>query len=54
MNKKDLSADIGISSATMAKMGRSKNGFMDIFEIICDYMDCNIRDIMSFEKYEED
>ena len=50
MYKKDLSADLGISSATMAKMGRGENVSMDILEKICDYMDCNIGDIMSFEK----
>ena len=52
--KKDLSADLGISSATMAKMGRGENVSMDILEKICDYMDCNIGDIMSFEKDKED
>ena len=50
MYKKDLSEDLGISSATMAKMGRGENVSMDILEKICDYMDCNIGDIMSFEK----
>ena len=54
MYKKDLSADLGISSATMAKMGRGENVSMDILEKICDYMDCNIGDIMSFEKDREE
>ncbi len=52
MFKKDLAAELGISSATMAKMGRCENVSMDILQKICEYMDCNIGDIVSFEKDE--
>lgn len=52
MYKKDLAAKLGISSATMAKMGRCENVSMDILQKICEYMDCNIGDIVSFEKDE--
>ena len=44
MNKKDLTTQLGISSATIAKMGKG--------EKICEYLECNIGDIMSFEKDE--
>lgn len=50
MYKKDLTAKLGISSATLAKMGRGENVSMDILEKICGYMDCNLGDIASFEK----
>ena len=50
MKKTDLSAKLNISSATMAKMGKGENVSMDVMERICSYMDCNIGDIMSFEK----
>ena len=50
MYKKDLTANLGISSATLAKMGRGENVSMDILEKICEYMDCNLGDIASFEK----
>ncbi len=50
MYKKDLAARLNISSATLAKMGKGESVSMDVLERICDYMDCNIGDIMSFEK----
>lgn len=50
MYKKDLTAELNISSATMAKMGKGEIVSMDVMERICEYMDCNIGDIMSFEK----
>ncbi len=50
MYKKDLAAELNISSATMAKMGKGENVSMDVLLKICDYMDCDIGDIMSFEK----
>ena len=53
MYKKDLVAKLGISSATMAKMGRGENVSMEILQKICEFMDCNIGDIVSFEKEEK-
>lgn len=50
MYKKDLAAQLNISSATMAKMGKGESVSMDVMQRICAYMDCNIGDIMSFEK----
>ena len=50
MYKKDLAAELNISSATMAKMGKGENVSLEVLEKICRYMDCNIGDIMSFEK----
>lgn len=50
MYKKDLAEKLSISSATLAKMGRGENVSMEILQKICEYMDCNIGDIVSFEK----
>ena len=50
MYKKDLAAELNISSATMAKMGKGESVSMDVLERVCSYLDCNIGDIMSFEK----
>lgn len=50
MYKKDLSAELSISSATLAKMSKGESVSMDVLGRICEYMDCNIGDIMSFEK----
>ena len=52
--KKDLAAELNISSATMAKMGKGENVSLEVLEKICRYMDCNIGDIMSFEKENKD
>ena len=53
MYKKDLVAELNISSATLAKMGKGECVSMGVLERICDYMDCNIGDVMSFEKEEK-
>lgn len=50
MYKKDLAAELNISSATMAKMGKGESVSMDVMERICEYMECNIGDVMSFKK----
>lgn len=54
MYKKDLTEKLGISSATIAKMGKGESVSMDVLQKICAYMDCNIGDIMSFEKTEKE
>ena len=52
MYKKDLITELGISSATLAKMGRGENVSMEVLQKICELMNCNIGDIVSFEKEE--
>lgn len=54
MYKKDLTAEVNISSATMAKMGKGESVSMDVMQRICEYLDCNISDIMSFEKEDKE
>ncbi len=50
MYRKDLAAELNISSATMAKMGKGESVSMDVLQRICEYLECDIGDIMSFEK----
>lgn len=52
LRMKDLTEELNISSATIAKMGKGEQVSMDVLERICTYLDCNIGDIMSFEKEE--
>lgn len=52
LQKKDLTEELNISSTTVAKMGKGEQVSMNVLERICTYMDCNIGDIMSFEKEE--
>lgn len=50
MQKKDLIDELGISSTTIAKMGKGDKVSLDVLERICEYFDCNIGDVISFEK----
>lgn len=50
MQKKDLIDKIGISSTTIAKMGKGEKVSLDVIERLCSYFDCNIGDVISFEK----
>ena len=52
MQKKDLTDCLCISSATIAKMGKGEPVSLEVLEKICIYLDCNIGDIISFEKTE--
>ncbi len=54
MYRKDLAAELNISSATMAKMGKGESVSIDVLERICNYLGCNIGDIMSFEKEDKE
>ena len=46
MNKQDLKNATGISSASIAKLGRGDNITTDVLLKICEALDCNIEDIM--------
>jgi putative transcriptional regulator len=50
MQKKDLMEVLSISSTTIAKMGKGEKVSLDVLERICLFFDCNVGDIMSFEK----
>ena len=50
MQKKDLIDKVGLSSTTIAKMGKGEKVSLDVIERICGHLDCNIGDIISFEK----
>lgn len=50
LQKKDLIDKIGISSTTIAKMGKGEKISLDVIERICMYFGCNIGDVISFEK----
>lgn len=53
MQKKDLINKVGISSTTIAKMGRGEKVSLDVIERICAFFDCNVGDVLSFEKENE-
>ena len=49
MMKKDLCEKAGISSASMAKLGKNENINTDILVRICGALDCDTSDIMEIE-----
>lgn len=49
LQKQDLVDYAGLSSATVAKMGRGEPISNKVLEKICKYLDCNINDIMRYE-----
>jgi DNA-binding Xre family transcriptional regulator len=46
MNKQDLKNATGISSASIAKLGRGDNITTAVLLKICETLDCNLEDIM--------
>lgn len=50
MQKKDLIDKIGISSTTIAKMGKGEKVSLDVIERICNYFDCDIGDIINLDR----
>ena len=46
MKKSDLKEKAGISSASIAKLGKGDNITTDILLRICEIMDCRIEDIL--------
>ena len=50
MMKKDLMAKTGITSSTIAKMGKNKTVSMEILGKICLALNCDVGDIVEFIK----
>ena len=49
MNRKDLREASGVSTATIAKLGRGDNITTDVLVRICDALECDITDIMELK-----
>ncbi len=50
MKKIDLRNKAGISSASLAKLGKNEPVTMEVLYKICDTLDCNIGDVVEFVK----
>lgn len=50
LKKKDLCELAGISSASMAKLGKNENINTSIIVRICEALDCDTSDIMEIEQ----
>ena len=50
MKKTELAKEAGISSATLAKMSNNQCVSMETVVKVCDVLDCNISDVVSYVK----
>ena len=48
MKRMDLVEQVGISSSTLAKMGKGQPVSMEILGKLCDKLDCDFGDIVSY------
>ena len=53
IKKKDLREATGISSASMAKLGKNENVTTDVLVRICNALHCELSDIMELETDDE-
>ena len=49
LKKKDLPSLVGISSASVTKLGKNENVNTEILEKICKALNCDISDIMEMD-----
>ena len=49
MKKQDLVEKVGLSSATVAKMGKGEPVSNKVLDRLCTYFKCNVNDIIQFE-----
>lgn len=49
LQKQDLVEQVGLSSATVAKMGKGEPVSNRVLEKICNYLGCSVNDIMSYQ-----
>lgn len=50
MKKTDLMNSVGISTSTIAKMSKGEAVSITVLEKICDKLDCDFGDIISYSK----
>ena len=48
MTKSELTRAIGMSSSTMAKMGKNENVSLEVIDKICALLECDINDILEY------
>lgn len=49
LQKQDLVDHAGMSSATVAKMGKGESVSNKVLDKICKYLNCSVNDIMNYE-----
>lgn len=49
ITKTELAKSVGFTSATLAKLGKNRNVNMDVLDKLCQYLKCDISDILSHD-----
>lgn len=49
MNREELRKRTGMSSTTLARMGKDENVSLTVLAKVCDELDCDIGDIISYK-----
>lgn len=52
MKKGDLREKVGISSSTLAKMTKGESVSLSVLERICEELDCDFGDLISYSRKE--
>lgn len=52
MTKTKLAKEVGISSSTITKMGKGEYVAMEVLNRICNYLDCELSEIVTHVKDE--
>lgn len=47
-SKTEFAKEVGITSTTLAKLGKNQNVNMDVLSRICEHLNCNLEDIVQF------
>lgn len=53
MSKEDMRKVLGLSPATVAKMGKGENVSLDVIDRLCNYFNCEINEIIEHVKERE-
>ena len=48
VTKSELTKEIGISSSTMAKMGKNENVSLEVIDKLCARLNCGINDVLEY------
>lgn len=49
MNRTDLKLEVGLTSRTIAKMGKNENVSLDTIGKLCNYFQCDVGDIIEYK-----
>ncbi|WP_285398970.1 helix-turn-helix transcriptional regulator [Lysinibacillus sp. fls2-241-R2A-57] len=53
VSREQIKKDLQLSPATMAKLAKGENISMSVLDKLCEYLDCEIEDIISHVKVSE-